>query len=78
MLLAIPDGNLAARIVQQERTGLVVDPGDLDAFVEAAKRLKASPTERAEMGARARAYAERTFDIDGIARQFEAVLANAV
>jgi glycosyltransferase involved in cell wall biosynthesis len=77
MLLAIPDGNLAARIVNRERTGLVVDPGDPESFVAAALRLKSLPDECADMAVRARAYAEKTFNIDIITRQFEVVLANA-
>ncbi len=76
MLLAIPDGNLAARIVNQEQTGLVVDPRNSEAFVAAALRLKALPEDCANMAKRARAYAEKTFNIASITSQFEVVLAN--
>lgn len=78
MLLAVPDGNLAARIVREEGTGLVADPWDLEAFVETAERLYGDGAGRIEMGRRARAYAERAFDIDAITDRFEQVLSAAV
>jgi glycosyltransferase involved in cell wall biosynthesis len=70
MLLAVPSTNLASRIVCQERTGLVVDPSNLDEFVQAAIRLRALPSERIAMSERARAYAEKTFNIDTISEKF--------
>jgi len=74
LLAAMPAANLAARIVTRERTGLVADPGDTPGFLAAARRLLDEPVERGHMGARARAYAERTFDIAAIADRFEQIL----
>ncbi|MHB8642708.1 MAG: hypothetical protein ACYDA3_07480 [Gaiellaceae bacterium] len=55
-------------------SGIVVDPDDLDGFLGAAQALLGDPARRAELGRRARAYAERRFAIGGIADCFEDVL----
>ena len=77
LLVSVPAANLAARIVERERAGLVASPGDEGAFLDAAARLLDSPGEREEMGAAGRRYAEATFAISPIARRFEAVLEGA-
>jgi glycosyltransferase involved in cell wall biosynthesis len=77
LLGAIPSANLAARIIGDNRTGLVVDPGDVAAFVAAASRLVDDDALRAELGHRARRYAETTFDIARIGERFEQVLVSA-
>ncbi|HEV7524938.1 MAG TPA: glycosyltransferase family 4 protein [Acidimicrobiia bacterium] len=74
ILGSIPPENLAARIITREGSGLVSDPGDVEQFVEAAGRILGDETVRAQMGAHARAYAEKTFDIARIGDEFEAVL----
>ena len=74
MLLAVPASNLASRIVSDEGTGRAVDPGDCPAFIAAARELRSDAAGRAAMSARARAYAERTFDIARVADQFERIL----
>ncbi|HTA64219.1 MAG TPA: glycosyltransferase family 4 protein [Xanthomonadaceae bacterium] len=78
MLLAVPASNLASRIVTEEGTGKAVDPGDVPAFVAAAHDLWVDGAGRAAMSNRARAYAERTFDINRIADQFERILFEVV
>jgi glycosyltransferase involved in cell wall biosynthesis len=70
----MPAENLAARIVGRAGAGTVVEPGDHDAFLAAADRLLADRAERARAGAAARAYAERTFDIERVTDAFEALL----
>ena len=77
VLLAVPPENLAARIVERTGAGLVVPPDDVAGFLDAAERLLADAGLRARMGAAARAYAERTFQIEGIADRMEAVLREA-
>ena len=77
VLAAIPAANLAARLLTNNRAGLVSDPDDPAAFIAAAERLVASPDLRASMARDARAYAERTFDITNIANRFEAVVDDA-
>jgi glycosyltransferase involved in cell wall biosynthesis len=74
LLLAVPPENLAARIVTREGAGVVVPPGEAEAFVDAARRLLARPEERAAMASNARRYAETAFDIEAITDRFEAVL----
>ncbi len=73
ILGAMPRQNLAARLIERERAGLVVAPDDIEGFVTAALTLLASP-ELAQMGGNGRAYAERSFAIAGIADRFEAVM----
>lgn len=75
LLLAVPEGNLAARTVRKAGAGIVVSPSDGQGFVEAAEALLQDPVRREAMGAAARAHAERTFDIERITDRFLAVLA---
>ncbi len=75
LLLAIPLGNLAARITRDHHAGLTVAPGDGLGFQEAAATLRCSETLRAELAGNARAYAEATFPIAKTAAIFEQILA---
>lgn len=77
MIVAVPEANLAARLVLQEGSGVVVEPTDVDGFAEAALRLLEDAPRRDELGARARGVAEERFDIGAIADEFEAVFAAA-
>lgn len=74
ILAAIPRENLAARTIEQAGAGAVVEPQDEEAFLLAAKRLRAEPHTRQSAGQRARAYAEATFDIEQITDRFMAVI----
>lgn len=74
ILGAMPQDNLATRIIESNGSGIVVTSGEEHDFVARALELAASPAEREEMGRAARAYAERTFDIDDITRRFVEVL----
>jgi glycosyltransferase involved in cell wall biosynthesis len=71
ILLAVPEVNLAARIIREEEAGLTVAPGDETGFLEAAEMLYHDRPLADAMAERARAYAERTFDIESIADRFE-------
>ncbi len=77
LLLAAPGGNLAASIVERSAAGFVVDPDSPDQWTGAANRLAGDAGLRASLGANARAYAEREFDISRIAALFEDVLEKA-
>ena len=77
LLLAVPAQNLAARIVAQNQTGLVVPPDSEEQFVAAAQRLYADAAFRAQCGANAERYADEKFDIQKIAAQFEEILNTA-
>jgi colanic acid biosynthesis glycosyl transferase WcaI len=78
ILSAIPAENLAARIIQCQKSGYCVGPRDFDAFVAAAVTLRHSFTLREEMARRARAYAETEFDIQQITDCFEEVFKKAI
>jgi len=74
LLVSVPAGNLAARIVERSGGGLVVPPRDPDALLAAAETLLDDPALRATLAANARAYAEGAFDLEAIAARFEALL----
>jgi glycosyltransferase involved in cell wall biosynthesis len=77
LLVSVPTDNLAARIVERSGGGVVVPPGDTPAFLAAAGTLLDDEKLRAELGSRARAYAEATFDPGLVAERFEEVLERA-
>jgi len=71
IVAVMDDANAAARTVLDEGMGYVVPPGDREGLVNAVRAVLDDPAEAARMGAAARAYAERTFDIERIATAFE-------
>jgi len=77
ILASIPPDNLAAINVQREGAGLIAAPDDSAALVAHAKKLLDDPPLRQTMGQAGRAYAERAFDIERIADQFETILRQA-
>jgi colanic acid biosynthesis glycosyl transferase WcaI len=77
LLVSVPAGNLAARVVERSGGGVVVRPGDRSAFLAAAGRLLEDEQARAELAKRGRAYAETEFEIESIAARFEGVLERA-
>jgi glycosyltransferase involved in cell wall biosynthesis len=78
VLAAIPSENLAARVVSRGGCGIVVDPGSVAAFVNAAAILLDDDAARTALGSAARRYAEKAFDPDEIADAFEEVVAQVV
>jgi glycosyltransferase involved in cell wall biosynthesis len=77
LLVSVARDNLAARVVERSGGGVVVPPNDPEALVSAAALLHADKAMGAELGARARSYAETTFDLGTIADRFERVLERA-
>jgi glycosyltransferase involved in cell wall biosynthesis len=73
IVLSAPFENLAARIVTQSNAGVVVAAGSRTDFVAAVNALIGDAAQRATAGSNARAYAERMFDIEQIARRFETI-----
>ena len=71
ILLAVPEVNLAARIICEEEAGLTVGPADEEGFWTAAETLYNDRERAAAMAERARAYAEKTFDVKLIGDRFE-------
>jgi len=74
LLLAMPLENLAARIVDKNEAGIVVEPENVSVFLEGAERLKEDKKLREQMGENGRRYAEEHFDIGKITDRFEAIL----
>lgn len=60
-------------IVDDHRTGLLVDPGDAGSLLEAMRKLSASPSQRAEMGRQGRKRFERRFRVDRYVEEFTRV-----
>ena len=78
ILGAMPAENLAARIIQQQHSGVCVAPDNADAFIAAAEKLRSDPVLIKTMGREGRTYAEREFVIERIAARFESVFAKAL
>ncbi len=74
ILAAMPGGNLAARLIVDQKAGMVVEPDNLEGFCQAAAELISKPELCRSNGLAARAYAEQTFDIQRIASQFKKAL----
>ena len=74
LLLSMPTDNQAARTVEKEKAGVVVDAIGTQGFIDAASDLLSLDHELLAMGRRARAYAERTFNPEQITHRFEEVL----
>lgn len=78
LLVVAPPNNLAAQTVTRAGAGEVVFDNDAQSFAAAAQRLLEDPGARQRYAANARAYAERTFDIQRIVPQFLEVFAFAL
>jgi glycosyltransferase involved in cell wall biosynthesis len=78
LLAAVPSENPAAQLIERTRSGIVVEPEDVDGFFLGAERLLDDAALRAELGARGRTYAESAFSITEIGDRFERVLAQAL
>lgn len=74
LLLAVPEVNLAARIIVETRAGLTVAPSDGAGFLAAARELLDKKPAAGEMADNGRTYAESTFQIGDILKKFAPVL----
>lgn len=70
LLLSVPKENLVSRIVNNNTSGLVSEPGDVKSFCFSADRLKNDGPLRTVMGENARKYAEDSFNIQTICKSF--------
>jgi colanic acid biosynthesis glycosyl transferase WcaI len=73
----MPPNNLAARLLQDNQIGIVVEPDDPDGLIITAERLIDDPLLRNALARNARQYAARTFDITQITSNFERVIQKA-
>ncbi|MBR0697918.1 glycosyltransferase family 4 protein [Bradyrhizobium lablabi] len=78
VLLAAPRENLASDVVRRNGAGLVVDPVDQPAFLEAALRLLDDGALRANAAAKARSFALDNYDIKTVTDRFEVVFDYAI
>ena len=76
LLLAVPQINLAARIIHQQKAGLTVPPADVPAFLEAAEQLRSNSELAARCATSAREYAKNNFKIEEIAVKFVNIFTN--
>jgi glycosyltransferase involved in cell wall biosynthesis len=60
-------------VVEHDRHGLLVPPGDPAAMAAAIRRLIDDPAKRLALGEAGRARVERDFTWDNVARAYEAV-----
>ncbi|WP_374316883.1 glycosyltransferase WbuB [Aquabacterium sp.] len=69
-------GTELAHVVSQ--CGVVVPPGSAEGMAEAIAQLADDPARRAELGAKARSYAEQNLALDGVMRHLDAALKQGV
>lgn len=74
ILMSAGRDNPAARLIEGAEAGFVVRVGDVSALFDKAAWLCEHPTERAAMGERGRALAERRFALEPIVDRFENLL----
>jgi glycosyltransferase involved in cell wall biosynthesis len=60
----------AADVIEQGRTGMLVDAGDVDGLIAAVRTLLDDPQGRAEMGAAARSAVAEAFTVDVMAGRY--------
>ena len=72
---AIVASSGSAKVLEHERTGLVVANGDVNGFADAVLRLAGNPPLREELGTRARETVEREFSWERAAEKMERVYA---
>lgn len=70
----LPADNAVAHMIESAGAGRVVDPTQPDAASAALRELLSDAPARDEMGAAARRYAEKTFDVGVVGDLFESVL----
>jgi colanic acid biosynthesis glycosyl transferase WcaI len=78
VLGVLPGDNAVARAIETSSAGLVVDHSETDKASAMLNGLLADAATREKMGAAARAYAEKTFDVRAVGDAFESVFAKAV
>ncbi|MCY4224264.1 MAG: glycosyltransferase family 4 protein [Bacteroidetes bacterium] len=74
ILSAIPQNNLATRIINKSGAGFVTDPEDHDRFVDRAQHLLAHPDISNSMSEKAQKWAQENFEINRITDQFETII----
>jgi colanic acid biosynthesis glycosyl transferase WcaI len=78
ILACVPSDRMTGQIVIESEGGVVVEPGAADEFISAARKLSDDAQLRESLGACAREYAVKTFDIRRVADAFESVFESVV
>ena len=73
VLMAVPEQNLAARIVRRAEAGILCSPDDHAEFVAQARVLYEDRELRERLGQSGRRFAEQAFDIESVADRFESL-----
>jgi len=68
----------AAEILRAAECGVLVEPENAAQLAEAVKRLQADPDRCRQLGENGRAFAERFYNRDGLAQEYEETLAEIV
>lgn len=71
--IADPSSELA-RVVDEERVGWIVEPGNVESLVSTVRFARQHPEQLHEMSIRARHAAERTYSMDSFIRSYRALL----
>jgi glycosyltransferase involved in cell wall biosynthesis len=77
VLAVLPEDNLGRRLVEDEGTGVGIDPGDAARLIAQVREFHALPERLVPLAERARRYAEHAFAIGPIADRFEAIIEDA-
>ena len=70
----LPAENRATKVIEESGGGVAIRCGDVPQFVEKVLHYIDNPDTASEAGRKARAYAEREFNIDRIAEVFEGMI----
>jgi colanic acid biosynthesis glycosyl transferase WcaI len=73
IVLSVPKQNLSARIVESTGAGYCAEPGNAMSLNLAIAKMIADPAMRKAMGEKGRAFAEKHFEIEGIAKKFNLI-----
>ena len=71
VVASLSSGSEVARVLREADAGLVVEPENPPALLDAVVELYSDPHRRAALGANGRAYARKQWDRDRILREFE-------
>lgn len=78
IVLAAPSDNLAAQMLREIGAGIVVEPDDIDGFVNAAHAFRSDQVKAENAGCAGRSYAEGNFELSKVADRFEKLLHSAI
>ncbi len=76
LLLAMPSENLAAKIVKNNDAGIIVNPNDYIALIQAAESLMSDKNLCEKLGQNAIVYAKESFDIETITNKFVGIISS--